>query len=164
MTASGFAMYARLSVDQSDGFRESSGVRQHNFFVSAAKQNDSSRIELMGFSAHERTAQSFLAADAGTLKTDLRFNEMSPLELDSFGYDLAQLQYLKALSPATNMTASVYYQRGYGWYRLFDDEPTPDTLRPYGLAGLLIRTMVTMSTNHGPIAANYGLTVNQFRR
>jgi iron complex outermembrane receptor protein len=164
MTPSGFAMYARLSVDQSDGFRESSGVRQHNLFVSAAKQNDTSRIELMGFSAHERTAQSFLAADADTLKTDLRFNEMSPLELDSFGYDLAQLQYLKALSPATNMTASVYYQRGYGWYRLFDDETTRDTLRQYGLDGLLIGSMLTLSTSHGPIAASYGLNVNEFRR
>ena len=164
MTPSGFAMYARFSADQSDGFRESSGVRQHNLFVSAAKQNETSRLELTGFTAHERTAQSFLATQADVLKTDLRFNEMSPLELDSFGYDLAQLQYLKALSSNTNMTASAYYQRGYGWYRLFDDESTRDTLRQYGLDGLLIGSMVTLATNHGPVAASYGLNVNEFRR
>lgn len=164
MTPSGFAMYARFSADQSNGFRESSGVRQHNLFVSAAKQNESSRLELTGFSAHERTAQSFLATAADVLKTNLRFNAMSPAERDSFGYDLAQLQYLKALSSSTNMTASAYYQRGYGWYRLFDDETTRDTLRQYGLDGLLIGSMVTLATNHGPVAASYGLHVNEFRR
>lgn len=163
-TPSGFAMYARLSVNQSDGFRESSGVRAHNLFVSAAKQNDTSRLELTGFSAHERTAQSFLATEASVLKTDLRFNEMSPQERDSFGYDLAQLSYLKTLSATTSLTASAFYQRGYGWYRLFDDETARDTLRQYGLDGLLMGSMVTLATTHGPLNAQYGLHVNEFRR
>jgi iron complex outermembrane receptor protein len=163
-TPSGFAMYARLSVDQSNGFRQSSGVRQHNLFISAAKQNESSRLELRGFTAHERTAQSFLAAPAGVLRTNLRFNAMSPQERDSFGYDLAQLQYLKSLSAKTAMTASVFYQRGYGWYRLFDDEATRATLRQYGLDGMLIGGMLTLSTTHGPLAASYGVHVNEFRR
>src|SRR5687767_6794418 len=34
---SGLALYTRVSMQQSDGFRESSGVRQRNVFVSAAK-------------------------------------------------------------------------------------------------------------------------------
>lgn len=164
MSASGFGMYARLSVDQSNGFRDSSGVRAHNLFVRAAKQNDDSRLELTGFTAHERTAQSFLATEATVLKSDLRFNAMSPEERDSFGYDLAQLQYLKSLSAKTSLTASVFYQRGYGWYRLFDDESTRDTLRQYGLDGLLIGSMVTLATTHGPFSAQYGLHVNEFRR
>jgi iron complex outermembrane receptor protein len=164
ISPSGFAMYARLSLDQSDGFRESSGVRQHNLFVRAAKQNETSRLELTGFTAHERTAQSFLATDADVLKSNLRFNEMSPQERDSFGYDLAQLQYLKSLSSTTSLTASAFYQRGYGWYRLFDDEASRDTLRQYGLDGLMIGSMVTLSTTHGPLAAQYGLHVNEFRR
>jgi iron complex outermembrane receptor protein len=158
-TPSGFAMYARLSANQSNGFRESSGVRQHNLFVSAAKQNDTSQWKLTGFTARERTAQSFLAVDAGTLKENLRFNEMSPQERDSFGYNLANLQYLRS-----NMTASVYFQRGYGGYQLFDDESTRETLRVYGLDGLLIGGMVTMTAKHGPVAATYGVHVNEFKR
>ena len=39
------------------------------------------------------------------------------------------------------MTASAYYQRGYGWYRLFD--AGTDVLRQYGLDGLLLGTIVT---------------------
>ncbi len=152
----GYAFYARLSADQSDGFRESSGYRAHNLFVSAAKQNENSQLRLTGFTAHEWTAQSFVAADADTLAHNLRANPFTPQDRDSFGYDLAQLQYLRALSPATSMTASVFYQRGYGWYRLSGSQ--------YGLDGLLTGSMLTMSTTHGPWTANYGLHVNEFRR
>nr|MDP9360352.1 TonB-dependent receptor [Acidobacteriota bacterium] len=125
-------------------------------FVSAAKQSEDSQLRLTGFTAHEWTQQSFLAADADTLAKNLRANPLGPLDRDSFGYDLAQVQYLRALSPRTNMTASVFYQRGYGWYRLSDDQ--------YGLDGLLIGSMLTMSTTRGPWTANYGLHVNEFRR
>jgi iron complex outermembrane receptor protein len=152
----GYAFYARLSADQSDGFRESSGFRGHNLFLSAAKQDDNSQLRLTGFTAHEWTQQSFDAADAHTLATNLRANPLGPQDRDSFGYDLAQLQYLRAISPQTNMTASSFYQRGYGWYRLSGDQ--------YGLDGLLIGSMVTLSTTHGPWTANYGLHVNEFQR
>lgn len=147
----GFAVYGRLSLQETDGFREHSGTRQHNIFLSAAKQNETSQLKLTGFAAHEYQQNSYFAADADTLKNDLRANPMSPDERDSFGYNLAQLQYLRS-----NMTASVFFQRGYGWYRLYDDVG----LRQYGLDGLLIGTMFTYSTPH----ANYGVHVNQFRR
>jgi iron complex outermembrane receptor protein len=152
----GYSFYARLSGDQSDGFRESSGFRGHNLFVSAAKQNKDSQLKLTGFTAHEWTQQSFDAADSDTLKTNLRANPLTPQDRDSFGYDLAQLQYLRAISPQTNMTASAFYQRGYGWYRLSGDQ--------YGLDGLLIGSMVTLSATRGPWTANYGLHLNEFRR
>jgi iron complex outermembrane receptor protein len=152
----GYAFYTRLSADQSNGFRESSGYRARNLFLSASKQNEDSQLRLTGFTAHEWTQQSFLAADSDTLKQDLRANPFGPNDRDSFGYDLAQLQYLRALSPSTNMTASAYYQRGYGWYRLSNDR--------YGLDGLLLGSLVTLSTTRGPWSANYGLHVNDFKR
>jgi iron complex outermembrane receptor protein len=160
----GFTLYSRLSFNQSDGFRESSGVRQHNLFVSAAKQSDTSQLRLTGFSGHEYSALSFFAADADTLRTNLRSNPLSPDDRDSFGYDLAQLQYLRALSPHSDMTLSTYYQRGYGWYRLYDDEAAREGLRRYGLDGMLAGAMATMSWTRGAITANYGIHVNEFRR
>jgi iron complex outermembrane receptor protein len=160
----GFAMYARASAQESDGFRRSSGMRQRNLFVSAAKQNEDSQLRFTGFTAHERTQQSFLATDLDTLRQDLRFNPLSADDKDSFGYDLAQLQYLKALSPSTDMTASVFYQRGYGWYQLLDDEATHTGLRRYALDGMLLGTMATLSSTRGPLTAKYGLHVNEFRR
>ena len=146
-----FAMYGRLSAQETNGFREHSGVRQHNAFVSVAKQNESSQLRLTGFAGHEYQHESFFAADQDTLKSDLRSNPLSPDDRDSFGYNLAELQYLRS-----NMAASLYFQRGYGWYRLGEDR--------YGLDGLLIGSMMTYSATWRGITANYGLHINQFRR
>ena len=143
----GFAVYGRLSWQKTNGYREHSGVEQHNIFLSAAKQNATSQFKLTGFAAHEYQQNSYFAADADTLRTDLRANPMSPDDRDSFGYNFAQLQYMRS-----NMTASAFFQRGYGWYRL-------DGLQ-YGLDGLLMGTMLTWTTPH----AIYGVHVNQFKR
>lgn len=150
------ALYTRLSFNTSDGFREHSGIDQRNIFVSAAKQFANSRLRFTGFSGHEKQQMSFYATDAETLKTDLRNNPLAPGDRDSFGYDLGNLQYLRALSPSANMTASAYYQRGYGWYRL-------DQKR-YGLDGMLLGTLATMSWTRGAWQANTGVHVNRFRR
>jgi iron complex outermembrane receptor protein len=160
----GFAFYSRLSLDQSNGFRDSSSVRQRSFFLSAAKQNEHSQWKLTGFSGHEHSQLAFVAADEATLRDDLRANPLSAPDRDSFGYDLAQLQYLRALANGANMTASVFYQRGYGAYRLFDDEATQSGLRQYALDGLLLGGMVTYSRAAGPWTTNYGVHVNEFRR
>ncbi|HJT16426.1 MAG TPA: TonB-dependent receptor [Thermoanaerobaculia bacterium] len=151
----GFEAYARISAQETAGYREHSATRQHNIFFSAAKNNDDSQLKLTGFAGHEYQQNSYFAADPDTLRSDLRANPMSPDERDSFGYNLAQLEYVRE-----NMTASVFFQRGYGWYRLYDDDVALVNLRQYGLDGLLVGSMVTYSTPH----ANYGLHVNEFRR
>jgi iron complex outermembrane receptor protein len=163
-TPGGFALYTRFSTNETNGFREHSGVQQRNIFFSAAKQNDTSQLRFTGFSGHERQQMSFNASDAATLRLDARDNPLAPEDRDSFGYDLGQLQYIRAVSPTVNMTASAYYQRGYGWYRLFDDDATKENLRQYGLDGMLVGSLVTMSWMRGPLTANYGLNVNEFRR
>src|SRR5207253_11084338 len=135
-TPGGFALYSRLSVNHTDGFREHSGVDQHNLFLSAEKLFGDAQLKLTGFTAHERQQMSFNASDADTLKINLRDNPLGPDDRDSFGYDLANLQYMRALSPSTNMTASAYYQAGYGWY-----SPSGDR---YGLDGRLLGSLLPM--------------------
>jgi iron complex outermembrane recepter protein len=158
----GFALYTRLSANESNGFRASSGEQQRNIFFSAAKQGDSSQLRITGFSGHERQHLSFYAADAETLTTDLRANPLRPEERDSFGYDLANVQYLKSLAGGASLTASAFYQRGYGWYRLFDSGT--NDLRQYGLDGMLIGSMLTYSRTRGSLTTNFGVHGNQFRR
>lgn len=160
----GLLLYGRLSLQQSDGFRRNSGISQHNLFVSAVRQGDRSQLRLTGFTAHERQQMAFYASDALVLESDPRDNPLHPEERDSFGYDLAQLQYVRTLSPAWNTTSSAYYQRGYGWYRLFDDNPAREGLAQYGLDGLLLGTMTTVSWSGGAWSVNGGLHVNRFVR
>ncbi len=155
----GFALYTRLSYNETDGFRDNSGTRQRNLFVSAARQTENSQLRLTGFTGHENQNLSFYAADAETLRQNVRANPLQPEEKDSFGYDLGNLQYLRSLSNGGSLTASAYYQRGYGWYRLYSDG-----LRQYGLDGMLIGGLVTYSESVGKFTTNYGVHVNRFER
>lgn len=157
----GFAFYARASFLENDGFRDNSGTRQRNLFFSGQKDLGNALLKITGFSGHENMQSSYYAADEETLKTDLRFNPLRPEERDSFGYDLAQVQYIRPLSDASDMTASVYYQRGYGWFRLFS---TDNELQQYGLDGMLIGAIGTYSKSRGNLTLNTGVHVNRFKR
>ena len=160
--ANGFAFYTRLSYLENEGFRDNSATRQRNLFFSASKQVGDGLLKLTGFSGHENQQLSFYATDAATLREDVRNNPLRPEEKDSFGYDLGQLQYIRPLSTSSDMTASVYYQRGYGWYRLFDFGT--DVLRQYGLDGTLVGSMLTYSRTSGAMTINSGVHVNRFKR
>src|SRR6185436_2195503 len=153
----GLALYTRLSYLENEGFRDNSGITQHNLFLSASKDLGDSLLKLTRFSGHEKQQLAFYATDADTLANDLRANPLRPDEIDSFGYDLAQLQYMR-----NDMSASVYYQRGYGSYRLFD--AGTDVLREYGLDGMLLGTLLTYSKTSGAFTTNYGVHLNRFRR
>ncbi len=159
--SSGFAFYTRLSYLESDGFRENSDQRQRNVFFSGSKQLGGALLKLTGFSGHEDMQSSYYAADEETLKTNIRFNPLRPEERDSFGYDLAQLQYIRPLDDDSDMTASVYYQRGYGWFRLFSSR---NELREYGIDGMLLGAIGTYSRTNGPLTLNTGVHVNRFKR
>jgi len=156
----GFAFYTRLSYLENDGYRDNSATRQRNLFFSGAKQLGDAQLKLTGFSGHEDQQLSFYAADEETLRTDPRNNPLRPEEDDTFGYDLAQLQYIRPLGSSSDMTASVYYQRGYGAYRLYDG----DALAEYGLDGLLFGSILTFERRAGALTTNYGVHVNRFRR
>lgn len=158
----GLAFYTRVSYLESEGFRDNASTRQRNVFFSGTKQLGDAQLKLTGFTGHEWQQLHYYAADAETLKTDPRNNPLRPEEKDSFGYDLAQLQYIRPLDSDSDMTASVYYQRGYGWYRLFDYGT--DDLRQYGLDGMLLGSILTYSKRSGAFRWNSGLHVNRFER
>lgn len=160
--ANGFSFYTRLSYLENEGFRDNSATRQRNLFFSGQKTVGDALLKLTGFSGHEDQQLSFYATDLTTLQNDLTGNPLRPEEEDSFGYDLASLQYIRPLSAGSDMTASIYYQRGYGWYRLFDFGT--DTLRQYGLDGMLLGGLATWSKTSGAITTNYGVHLNRFKR
>lgn len=159
--ASGFAFYTRVSFLENEGFRDNSATRQRNVFFSGSKTVGGALLKVTGFSGKERMQSSYYAVDEETLQTDLRFNPLRPEERDEFGYDLAQVQYIRPLDSQSDMTASVYYQRGYGWFRLFSGE---NELREYGLDGRLLGSILTYSRTSGPLTLNTGVHVNRFQR
>jgi iron complex outermembrane receptor protein len=159
--ASGLSVYTRVSYLENDGFRDNSASRQRNIFFSGSKEWNGALLKLTGFAGHMNIQSSYYATDEETLKTDLRFNPLRPDEKEEFGYNLGQLQYIKPLGDSADMTASVYFQRGYGWYQLFS---SADELRRYGLDGRLFGAIATYSKTSGAMTLNTGLHVNRFQR
>lgn len=157
----GLSLYTRVSVLENGGFRDNSASRQRNLFFSGSKELGGALLKLTGFSGHMNLQSSYYAADEETLAHDLKFNPLRPEERESFGYDLGQLQYIRPIDDASDMTASVYYQRGYGWYRLFSGA---GELRQYGLDGKLLGSIVTYSRTSGAMTLNTGVHVNRFTR
>jgi iron complex outermembrane receptor protein len=159
--SSGLALYARVSYLENEGFRDNSGVRQRNVFLSGSKTVGDALLKVTGFSGHMEQQASYYATDAATLETNLRFNPLRAEEKDDFGYDLGQVQYIRPLRGDADMTASVYYQRGYGWFRLFS---SAGELRQYGLDGMLLGAIGTYSKTRGAMTLNTGVHVNRFKR
>ena len=154
-------LYGRVSLLESEGFRERSGMKQQNVFFSGSKIAGSGQLKLTGFSGLEEQESSYYAADAETLRTNLRANPMREGETDRFRYDLATLQYVQPLALGS-MTAAVYYQRGYGYFRLF--QSGTDNLREYGLDGVLVGSMLTYGYQSERVTGSYGVHVNRFKR
>lgn len=157
----GLSLYARVSYLENDGFRDNSASRQRNIFFSGAKELNGALLKLTGFAGHMNIQSSYYATDEETLKSDLRNNPLRPEEREEFGYNLGQLQYIKPLGDSADMTASVYFQRGYGWYQLFSSE---NELRRYGLDGRLFGAIATYSKSSGAMTLNTGVHVNRFQR
>jgi iron complex outermembrane receptor protein len=157
----GLSLYTRVSYLENEGYRDNSASRQRNLFFSGSKEVGNALLKLTGFSGHMDIQSSYYATDDETLKTDPTNNPLTPDERESFGYDLAQLQYIRPLSESSDMTASVYYQRGYGWYRLLS---SASELRQYGLDGRLVGAILTYSRTNGPMTLNTGVHVNRFQR
>ncbi|HYC87842.1 MAG TPA: TonB-dependent receptor [Thermoanaerobaculia bacterium] len=157
----GLALYARVSYLENEGFRDNSGVRQRNVFLSGSKTVGDALLKVTGFSGHMEQQASYYATEAALLETNPRANPLRPEEKDDFGYDLGQVQYIRPLGGDADMTASVYYQRGYGWFRLFS---SAGELRQYGLDGMLLGAIGTYSRTRGAMTLNTGLHVNRFKR
>ncbi len=159
--SNGFSLYTRVSFLETDGFRDNSASRQRNIFFSGSKELGGALLKLTGFAGHMNIQSSYYATDEETLKTDLRNNPLRPDEREDFGYNLGQLQYIKPLGDSADMTASVYFQRGYGWYQLFSRE---NELRRYAVDGRLFGAIATYSQTSGAMTLNTGVHVNRFQR
>jgi iron complex outermembrane receptor protein len=160
----GVAGYARFSTNETDGFRDHSGVDQTNLFLSLGKQNERSMWRLTGFSGREESQLSYLAVDEATLQANLRFNPLDPAERDDFGQDMLQLQYTRAIGDDSMLVATAYYNGAQGWFGIWDDPVAKQNLLKYSIDGHFVGTMVTFSSAFGPATLNAGIHANDFTR
>ena len=159
----GWRLSLRPSWQTTDGFRESSGVKQDSVFFSAARDFETSTLRFSGFAGEERIQQAFLAVEADVLEKDLTFNPLAPEEKDHFYEYLVTGQWTKALGANASLSLQGYVVGAGGWYRLFADEENRVDLQEYGLSWLFGGGLATYTRDFGTFhltagAHTYGYT------
>jgi iron complex outermembrane receptor protein len=157
-----WGLYARLSGQTTDGFKEHSGVDQGTVYYGATRSGARSLFKVFGFSGRERTQLAYLAADEATLATNLRANALSPEEVDRFGMDFAQAQYTQLVGSASTLMAQAYYNGAQGWFRIWD--PGHENLQQYGIDGYFVGLVLGATHRAGRLGLNWGAHGNYFTR
>ncbi|MHB1297343.1 MAG: TonB-dependent receptor [Gemmatimonadaceae bacterium] len=116
---SGFAAYARLSGQETDGYRHNSGNDARSGFVSAGWFGERDAIKFTGFAGRSKMQLAYYAPSEAQLAVDPRVNPMSPDERDDFHQEMASLQYTRVLSPGATLTTTGYRNGAGGNYDVY---------------------------------------------
>lgn len=112
----GFAAYARVSGQETDGYRRHSGNRANSSFVSAGWYGARDAIRFTGFAGRSRMQLAYYAPSETELAADPRANPMSPLERDDFHQEMASLQWTRAIGAHATLSTTVYRNGAGGAY------------------------------------------------
>lgn len=115
----GFAAYARLSGQETDGYRDNSGNDARSGFVSAGWVGARDAIKFTGFAGRSKMQLAYYAASEADIAADPRTNYMSPLERDDFHQAMASLQWTRVLAEGTTLTTTAYRNGAGGNYDVF---------------------------------------------
>lgn len=152
----GFALWGRASYNETDGYRDHSGVEQHAFYLNGSWRDDVSMLKLVSIFGREESQMSYLAVDEATLEEHPTFNPLDESERDDFGQDIVQLQYTRMLGGASSMTATAYYNGAQGYFQLLGDPTVPTSLLRYHLDQQTTGLMATLNTRLGAFDLSAG--------
>lgn len=124
--------WIRAALQDTNGYRDSSGVKQRALYWGLARETADSVFRLSGLYGHEKTQLSFLASEVPALEANRRDNPMTPEERDSFWQSLVQAQYTQILSGSSSLSLQGYFGNAGGWYRVWQDQAAGELFQ-YGL-------------------------------
>ena len=155
----------RASGARTDGFRDRSAVSQASTFLSVARFGDRSTLRFTGLAGREHQQLSFYATEDYVLADNPAANPLGPDARDEFGQDLAQVQYSHDVGKDDEVSGSVYWNGGRGWYtvnQLAWDAASP--LQKYALNGGLIGAFGSYVARTPRWTITPGFHVDAFRR
>lgn len=157
----GFKAYARLSVLDSAGFRDHSGMQEDSLFFGLSHESATSYFKLFGFTGRERSQLSYVATDLDVLEKDLRFNPMSPNERDDFRQTFVQGQFTRFLGNGASLALQLFTNVAGGTYQIYAD-PEQTSLYNYGLSWRSLGGALTFKGKAGPVDVTWGAYLNDF--
>lgn len=102
-----FALYARLSSQQTEGYRRHSGNRSAGGFVSAGYFGDAATIKLTALSGVSRNQEAYLASPIDAIRDDPRHNPLTEAERDRFTQSMVSLAATRLVGPSL-LSATAY--------------------------------------------------------
>ena len=110
----GWAGYARVSKQHTDGYREHSGNDAQSAFVSGGWFGARDVLKFSGFAGVSGTREAYYAASEAELAVNRRVNPLSDHEGDRFHQELANLQYAHTVSDNVQFTVTGYRNSAAG--------------------------------------------------
>jgi len=155
-----WAMAARVTSQQTDGFRRHSGNNASSGFLSAAWYGAKDVVKFTAFAGLSKLRSSYYAADEATVRADPRANPMSLNERDRFSQVFWNLQHMRAVGEHAVWTTTVYRQGAGGW---FDVAVDPELWR-FNLSYNWYGALSTFSYRRGVVSFDAGAHVMQYHR
>ncbi len=120
LTPSGFAGYARGSVQRTDGYRANSGNRSHSVFTSGGWFGPRDIVKASLLAGISENQQAYLASPLSVLRDNPRDNPYGNTAAsavgDRFHQDLVSLAWTHALAPSLSLATTAYGFDAGGWY------------------------------------------------
>lgn len=160
----GIALYGRVTWQETDGFRDHSGVKQRSVYLGASWKDDRTFVKAFGFTGRERTRLAYEAVEPEILEHDPRFNPMAPEEVDAFGQDVAHVQVTRIVGDRSTLSAQVYYNGAQGALDLWNDRAARDYRRSYGIDGRFVGTTLAYDASWDALSLTLGVHANAFSR
>jgi iron complex outermembrane receptor protein len=155
-----WAMAARVTSQQTDGFRRHSGNNASSGFFSAAWYGNRDVVKFTAFAGLSKLRSSYYAADEATVVADPRANPMGSDERDRFSQVFWNLQHARAVGEHAVWTTTVYRQGAGGWY---DVRVDPELWR-FNLSYNWYGVLSTYSYRRSGLAFDAGAHLMQYHR
>ncbi len=160
----GLALYGRVSLQETDGSRDHSGVEQRSFYGGLSYTGERSYLKVFGFLGRERTELAYYAVEKRVLEANPKHNDLAPEEHDRFGQDLLHAQYTHALDSGTSLSAQLYYSGAQGKLYLWNDPVAKNYFEESGIDGQAVGLNLAATAKRGDVSITWGANLSTFSR
>jgi iron complex outermembrane receptor protein len=162
MLGGGWAGYARISKQHTDGYREHSGNDAQSAFVSGGWFGARDVLKFSGFAGVSGTREAYYAASEAELAVNRRVNPLSDHEGDRFHQEMANLQYARTVSDNVQFTVTGYRNSAAGAFDV--DFGTGNGIGNYFLAHVWYGAIATLSVRNGDLSLDVGAHLSDYHR
>jgi iron complex outermembrane receptor protein len=156
----GYAGYARVSGQRTDGYRHHSGNRSGSAFLSGGYFGARNVLKATLLTGLARNDMAYLASPVDAVEADRRVNALGSDERDRFGQTFLTLSHTVALGAFTTLATTAYHVRSQGDY----DVRVPPDLYNFNLGSVWTGLLSTAHAERGALTIDAGAHANTYRR